>query len=57
MQKGFLVIAALGGLLAVVFGAFGAHSLREVLAVQQQTIWEKGGIIEYSFRPKFLKGL
>jgi len=36
----FLLIAATGGLLAVAFGAFGAHGLKEILSTQQLTTWE-----------------
>ena len=42
MQKIFLIAAALAGLLAVMFGAFGAHALRALLNVDQLNIWEKG---------------
>ena len=41
VQKGILTAASIAGLLAVVFGAFGAHSLRAVLSVEQLAIWEK----------------
>jgi len=47
VQRVFFVIAALGGLLAVVFGAFGAHALRQVLTIEQLMIWEKG--VQYQF--------
>lgn len=42
MQRTFLVIASLAGLTAVIFGAFGAHSLRAVLNPDQLSVWEKG---------------
>ncbi len=42
MQKVFLIAAALAGLTAVAFGAFGAHGLRAVLLPEQLAIWEKG---------------
>jgi uncharacterized membrane protein YgdD (TMEM256/DUF423 family) len=42
MQRAFLIIAALAGLTAVILGAFGAHSLRNVLTIEQLNIWEKG---------------
>lgn len=34
-------------LLAVVFGAFGAHALRERLSIPAQLLWEKG--VQYQF--------
>ena len=42
MQKGILFAASLAGLLAVIFGAFGAHALRAMLSPGQLSIWEKG---------------
>ena len=41
MQRAFLILAALAGLTAVILGAFGAHSLREVLSPGQLAVWEK----------------
>jgi uncharacterized membrane protein YgdD (TMEM256/DUF423 family) len=41
MQRAFLILAALAGLTAVILGAFGAHSLRNVLTPGQLTVWEK----------------
>src|SRR4051812_32471589 len=42
MQRAFLIVAALAGLTAVVLGAFGAHSLHDLLTPNQLMIWEKG---------------
>ena len=42
MQKLFLVSTALAGLLAVVLGAFGAHSLKPLIGPDNIQIWEKG---------------
>jgi uncharacterized membrane protein YgdD (TMEM256/DUF423 family) len=42
MQRVFLIVAALAGLTAVILGAFGAHSLRDVLTQGQLSVWEKG---------------
>ena len=42
MQKTFLIAASLAGLTAVIFGAFGAHSLRALISPEQMSIWDKG---------------
>ena len=42
MQKAFLVAAALAGLTAVIFGAFGAHSLKPHISADQLHAWETG---------------
>ena len=42
MQKIFLVAASVAGLIAVIFGAFGAHTLKPLLTPEQLNIWEKG---------------
>jgi len=39
-MKGFIVTGALHGLLAVAFGAFGAHALKEILDEYSRGIWE-----------------
>ena len=39
-MKRFIVSGALHGLLAVAFGAFGAHALKEVLDEYSRGIWE-----------------
>ena len=47
MSKKFLSIAATTGALAVILGAFGAHSLKPHLSEYQIAIYEKG--IQYQF--------
>ena len=47
MQKQLLIAASVAGLLAVVLGAFGAHSLKPFLTEYQLAIWEKG--VQYQF--------
>jgi uncharacterized membrane protein YgdD (TMEM256/DUF423 family) len=42
VQKAFLIAAALAGLTAVIFGAFGAHSLRPNISADQLHAWETG---------------
>ena len=42
MQKVFLVAAAIAGLTSVIFGAFGAHSLRPVISPDELHAWETG---------------
>ncbi|MCW5908302.1 MAG: DUF423 domain-containing protein [Chitinophagales bacterium] len=42
MQKIFLIIAALAGLISVVLGAFGAHGLKPLLSPDHLAMWEKG---------------
>ena len=42
MQKAFLVAAALAGLTAVMFGAFGAHGLKPHINPDQLHAWETG---------------
>lgn len=42
VQKAFLIAAALGGLTAVAFGAFGAHGLKKLISPEYITMWEKG---------------
>ncbi|PIJ96578.1 DUF423 domain-containing protein [Lysinibacillus sphaericus] len=39
-MKKFIVTGALHGLLAVAFGAFGAHALKEILDDYSRGIWE-----------------
>lgn len=39
-MKRFIVTGALHGLLAVAFGAFGAHALKEILDEYSRGIWE-----------------
>ncbi len=47
MNKQLLIASSVAGLLAVVLGAFGAHSLRPFLNEHQLSIWEKG--VQYQF--------
>jgi len=42
VQKVFLVAAALAGLTAVIFGAFGAHGLSPHLSAGEMHAWETG---------------
>ncbi|MDR6782947.1 uncharacterized membrane protein YgdD (TMEM256/DUF423 family) [Pedobacter africanus] len=47
MSRRIILTAALFGATAVIFGAFGAHSLKNVLAAGSLEIWAKG--VEYQF--------
>ncbi len=51
LNKQIIVTAAVFGLLAVVFGAFGAHKLKELISVSAVAIWQKG--VEYQFYHTF----
>ena len=51
MNKRIILIAAFFGALAVVLGAFGAHSLKKIVAPESLAIWQKG--IEYQFYHTF----
>ena len=42
MEKKIISAAAIFGMLAIVFGAFGAHALKEILTLQQQNSFETG---------------
>lgn len=42
MNKKILITAALFGLLSVVFGAFGAHGLKEVITTEAIQVFETG---------------
>ena len=42
MSKKIIVFAAVFGILAVIFGAFGAHGLKELLSVEQLSSFETG---------------
>jgi len=42
MNKKILVTAALLGLISVILGAFGAHGLKELIAVEAQQSFETG---------------
>ncbi|KQB99005.1 DUF423 domain-containing protein [Pedobacter sp. Hv1] len=47
MNKRIILTAALFGALAVVLGAFGAHSLKTLISSSSLEIWQKG--VEYQF--------
>lgn len=47
MHKGFLLSAALLGALAVAIGAFGAHSLKQVVRIDTLNVFETG--VRYHF--------
>lgn len=47
MNKKIILTAALLGMIAVVLGAFGAHSLKDELTVSELETWDKG--VTYQF--------
>jgi uncharacterized membrane protein YgdD (TMEM256/DUF423 family) len=47
MQRAFLIIAAVSGLIAVILGAFGAHALRGKLEPKLLDVFETG--VRYQF--------
>jgi len=51
MKRRPILIAAVTGALAVILGAFGAHSLREVLSPEKVATWNTG--VEYQFYHTF----
>lgn len=51
MNKKILITASLFGAVAVVLGAFGAHSLKNLISAEALTIWAKG--VEYQFYHTF----
>ena len=51
MNRRIILTASLFGCIAVIFGAFGAHSLKNVLSADAMAIWAKG--IEYQFYHTF----
>lgn len=51
MQKSFLIVAALSGVLSVVLGAFGAHMLKETVPPGALEVYETG--IRYQFYHTF----
>ena len=51
MNKRIILTASFFGALAVVLGAFGAHSLKKVLEPESLAIWQKG--VEYQFYHTF----
>ncbi len=51
MNKRIILIASFFGAVAVLLGAFGAHSLKAVLQSHSLEIWQKG--VEYQFYHTF----
>ncbi|MEJ5995452.1 DUF423 domain-containing protein [Pedobacter sp. Du54] len=51
MNKRIILTAAFFGALAVVLGAFGAHSLKKIVDSESLAIWQKG--VEYQFYHTF----
>ena len=51
MNKRIILTAAFFGALAVVLGAFGAHSLKKLVTPESLVIWQKG--VEYQFYHTF----
>jgi uncharacterized membrane protein YgdD (TMEM256/DUF423 family) len=51
MNKRIILTAAFFGALAVALGAFGAHSLKNIVEPESLTIWQKG--VEYQFYHTF----
>lgn len=51
MNKRIILIATMFGALAVILGAFGAHSLKAQISTSALAIWQKG--IEYQFYHTF----
>ena len=47
MNKRIILTASFFGALAVIFGAFGAHSLKNMITEQASATWSKG--VEYQF--------
>lgn len=47
MSNRILITASLSGAIAVIFGAFGAHGLKNVIDAGALEIWAKG--VEYQF--------
>nr|WP_310006147.1 DUF423 domain-containing protein [Flavobacterium granuli] len=42
MKKKIITMAAILGMIAIIFGAFGAHALKKLLPVEQLTTFETG---------------
>ncbi|MFD2892434.1 DUF423 domain-containing protein [Flavobacterium chuncheonense] len=42
MERKILIVAAILGMVAIILGAFGAHALKKVLAVEALTSFETG---------------
>ncbi|MCY1522150.1 hypothetical protein D9M68_569950 [compost metagenome] len=51
MNRRIIFTASIFGALAVIFGAFGAHSLKKIVEPEALSIWQKG--VEYQFYHTF----
>jgi uncharacterized membrane protein YgdD (TMEM256/DUF423 family) len=51
MNKRVIIIASVFGFLAVMFGAFGAHSLKKLIEPNELEIWRTG--VDYQFYHTF----
>jgi len=51
MNKRIILTAAFFGALAVILGAFGAHTLKSLISTASLEIWQKG--VEYQFYHTF----
>lgn len=51
MNKRIIIIASLFGMLAVILGAFGAHSLKSLLTPSDLAVWKTA--VEYQFYHTF----
>ena len=51
MNKRIILAASFFGVLAVILGAFGAHSLKNIVDAYSLSIWQKG--VEYQFYHTF----
>ncbi len=51
MNKKIIITAAIFGTLAVMLGAFGAHSLKKTLSLEQMEIWHTA--VQYHFYHTF----
>jgi uncharacterized membrane protein YgdD (TMEM256/DUF423 family) len=47
MPRNFLMLGAINSFLCVAFGAFGAHSLKQILSVDMLTVYQTG--VQYHF--------
>ncbi|MEE1885466.1 DUF423 domain-containing protein [Pedobacter flavus] len=47
MNKKIILTAAVFGIIAVIFGAFGAHTLKDQLSSSELSTWDKG--VTYQF--------
>lgn len=51
MNKRIIITASIFGVLAVIFGAFGAHSLKKIISPEQMDIWHTA--VQYHFYHTF----